>query len=571
MAFAEVTAVVAFGPFMALVGDIERLDTSSPLVRVYTELGFEDPLNFLFWMGLAVLGVLVLASFISMYTVWRLSVYGQQVGAEIGMRLYQHYMGKPWLFHAQGSSAHLTSKISQECTRITEKVIAPLMKMNARVVMAVFMIGAVFLYNPAVAATGVLFFILAYVFLYMTVRRRLTRYGVSISRTQSERFKLMAEGFGGVKDVLVLGRQPVFNGRFATASRTLGRARGVSKALSEVPRYAMELIAFTSVIFLLIYLLNTYDGDLGKILPLISIYALAGIKLLPAFQQIYACISTIKSNLSAFDAIREDLLESRHAEPEVQEDDRLHECLVPKASISLQDVTFHYPGDRLPVVEGISLSVPANTVVGIVGPSGAGKSTLIDILLGLIVPDEGVVRIDDVPLTDENRRSWQNCLGFVSQSIFLADASIRENIAFGLPQDEIDHERVERAAEMAHLGSLLSQLRDGLDTRVGERGIQLSGGQRQRIGIARALYDDAKVLILDEATSALDGITEQGVMESIHEFNGRKTIVMIAHRLTTVKRCDVIYVIEDGHVSDWGSYDELSRRNLIFQRMAHHG
>ena len=216
------------------------------------------------------------------------------------------------------------------------------------------------------------------------------------------------------------------------------------------------------------------------------------------------------------------------------------------------------------------MTIGVNKVIGLVGASGSGKSTAIDLLLGLIQPEKGELLVDGEPITDQQLRAWQNSLGFVPQSIFLADSSIRENIAFGLPPELVDEEKVQRAATMAHLDELLAELPDGLNTRVGERGVQLSGGQRQRIGIARALYHDADVLILDEATSALDGITEKLIMDAIHDFSGKKTIIMIAHRLATVKKCDSIYLLANGQVTDQGTYSELCKRNDVFKRMADH-
>ncbi len=497
-------------------------------------------------------------------------MYGQQIGAELSTRLYRHYMHQPWLFHAAGSSAQLTNKISQECTRVTDKIIAPLMKMNARVVMVFFMSVAILIFNPVVAITGFIVFFLVYLLLYRTVRRKLVANGKVVSATQRERFKLMGEGFGGIKDVLLLGRQQVFNQRFEQSSRSLGRARGMTKTLSEVPRYAMELLAFGSVIFLVLYLLVARDGNLGDILPVLSVFALAGLKLLPAFQQIYTCVATIRGELAAFDSIREDLSDSRYAACQSPPSESTAGYLELHQAIELRNVIFHYPGKEEAALEKLSITVPVNQVVGLVGASGSGKSTAIDILLALIEPDSGELLIDGLPLNDEMKRAWQNSLGFVPQSIFLADASIRENIAFGLLDEQVDYHRVQRAASMARLDELISQLPDGLETRVGERGIQLSGGQRQRIGIARALYDDASVLIFDEATSALDGITEKLVMDSIHEFSGNKTIIMIAHRLATVRSCDCIYLMERGRVVDHGKYDELVDRNVLFQRMATH-
>lgn len=567
MAFAEIAGVVSIGPFMALVGDISQLEQQGMLSELYIASGLKDPYEFLFFLGIGVLVFLTVAACISMFTIWRLSMYGAQVGAELGSRLFSHYMYQPWLFHASGSSSQLTNRIAQETGRISGQIINPLMQMNAKIVMAMFMALAIFLYNPLVAVSGLLIFSSAYFLLYKTVRRRLVFNGQQISEAQQMRFKLMGEGFGGIKDALLLGRQEVFTARFHATCEKLATSQGTTQALGQVPRYAMELIAFGSVIFLVLYLLSAHEGNLGSILPVLSIYALAGFKLLPAFQQIYTGLSQIRGNLAAFDAIREDLRASSLMVGSKDLEPNRHR-IIPKKEIHLKNITFSYPGKDEQALKNLDIQIPANTVIGLVGASGSGKSTAIDILLGLIQPQKGALIIDGGPLTTSNIRAWQNCVGFVPQSIFLADSSIRENIAFGLRPESIDDEKIKRAASMAHLDELLSELPQGLETRVGERGVQLSGGQRQRIGIARALYHDAEVLVLDEATSALDGITEKLIMDAIHDFSGKKTIIMIAHRLATVRQCDSIYLLEKGRVVDHGKYEELTKRSQLFQKMA---
>jgi len=499
-------------------------------------------------------------------------MYGARVGAELSIRLYRHYMHQPWLFHASGSSSELTKQITGECQRVAGAVIHPLMQMNAKLVMALFMAIGIFLYNPAVAITGVAIFSVAYWLLFRIVRRRLTANGQTISRTQQARFKLMAEGFGGIKDTLLLGRQPEFINRFDKASSKFAHAQGTNLVMSQVPRFAMELVAFGCVIFLILYLLTSHQGNVGTILPVLSVYALAGFKLLPAFQQVYNSLSTIRGNISAFESIKGDLQASavnESAEAKTAQQTS-HAHLVPKTSIQLTNVTFAYPGKKKPALKNLDITIAANSVIGLVGSTGSGKSTAIDLLLGLMQPEQGQLLVDGKPITQDNLRAWQNTLGFVPQSIFLADSSIRENIAFGLPEHEIDDQKVRRATKMAHLEELIQELPNGLNTRVGERGVQLSGGQRQRIGIARALYHDAEVMILDEATSALDGITEKLIMDAIHDFAGQKTIIMIAHRLATVKQCDTIYLLGKGTVVDAGTYTELTERNQIFKRMAEH-
>ena len=572
MAFAEIAGVVSIGPFMALVGDMSQLQGDGRLAQIYNATGASSPEQFLFWVGIGVMGLLTLAAIISTVTVWRLSMYGARVGAELSIRLYRYYMHQPWLFHASGSSSELTKQITGECQRVANSIINPLMQMNAKLVMALFMAIGIFLYNPAVAITGVAIFSVAYWLLFRIVRRRLSANGQTISRTQQARFKLMAEGFGGIKDTLLLGRQPDFISRFDKASSQFAHAQGTNQVMGQVPRFAMELIAFGCVIFLILYLLTSHQGNLGTILPVLSVYALAGFKLLPAFQQVYNSLSTMRGNISAFEAIKGDLQASavnESAEAKTAQQTS-HTHLVPKTSIQLTNVTFAYPGKKKSALKNLDITIFANSVIGLVGSSGSGKSTAIDLVLGLMQPEQGQLLVDGKPITQDNLRAWQNTLGFVPQSIFLADSSIRENIAFGLPENEIDDQKVNRATKMAHLEELIQELPNGLNTRVGERGVQLSGGQRQRIGIARALYHDAEVLILDEATSALDGITEKLIMDAIHDFAGQKTIIMIAHRLATVKQCDTIYLLSSGSVVDSGTYTELKERNQIFKRMAQH-
>lgn len=570
MAFAELGSVLAIGPFMALVGDMRQLQGEGIFGDIFRLSGLESPRAFLLWAGIGVLTALGTAALISIFTIWRLSMYGARVGAELSNRLYRHYMYQPWLFHASGSSSQLTNQIAQECTRVTNGIINPLMQMNARIVMATLMSIAIFVFNPAVAITGLAVFAVAYMGMYKIVRRRLIRNGGIVTSAQRLRFKLMGEGFGGIKDALLLGRQQVFTDRFDQASVRFADAQGKNQVMSQVPRFVMELVAFGSVIFLILYLLTAHNGNLGTILPLLSVYALAGFKLLPAFQQIYSSISGIRGNLTAFEGLRADLIGSAATARELNPVVNCGQHLTPRKSIELKNVNFTYPGKTEPALRDLNMTIGVNKVIGLVGTSGSGKSTAIDILLGLIPPDSGQLLIDGEAITKQQLRTWQNSLGFVPQSIFLADSSIRENIAFGLPSELVDEVKVQRAATLAHLDELLAELPEGLDTRVGERGVQLSGGQRQRIGIARALYHDAEVLILDEATSALDGITEKLIMDAIHDFSGKKTIIMIAHRLATVKKCDSIYLLADGRVVDNGTYSELCQRNDVFKRMAEH-
>ena len=376
----------------------------------------------------------------------------------------------------------------------------------------------------------------------------------------------MNEGFGGIKDVLLLDRSYDFVKRFENSGKIFARAQSVNMSLTQVPRYFMELIAFGTMIGLVLVLVKLHQGNLGAVLPILAVYALAAFKLLPALQQIYGSITQIKGSSAAFESVKDDLLQSNNNK--IIKTEAVPVQMKLEKNITLKNIKFNYPNKSRPAVDGVTMTIPANGVVGLVGSSGSGKSTLIDLLLGLLIPQQGELYIDDICITEDNKRAWQNTLGFVPQSIFLSEGSIAENIAFGVPAAEIDMQQVNKAIELSHLKELMEQLPDGMNTKVGERGVQLSGGQRQRIGIARALYHEADVLIFDEATSALDGITEKIVMDAIHEFSGKKTIVMIAHRLKTVQKCDIIYLMNQGKIVDSGTYNELVIKNPEFRKMA---
>jgi ATP-binding cassette, subfamily B, bacterial PglK len=581
MAFAEIASVASIGPFMGLIGDVTILDRENTLSQIYIWSGISSPNDFVFWFGISVMGVLTVAALFSMFTIWRISIFSVKIGTEIGDRLYEHYMKQGWLFHAAGNSAQLTKQISTEAMRVTAYIINPLMQMNARIILATLMSIAIFLFDPVIAISGLIFFIVAYVLLYRAVRERLAGNGKIISDISTIRYKLMSEGLGGVKDILLFGRQKYFVDRFQDSGRKYAKAQGTNSALAQAPRYFMELIAYGSIIMLVLYLIKTYEGNLGAILPILAIYALAGFKLLPAFQKIYISLAQIKGGIPAFEAIKYDLMASqaqkdlgnglvRTSNLELEVEARVVQSLSVKSNIELKDVNFTYPGKKESTLNNLSLTIPVNKVIGLVGPSGSGKSTVIDLILGLIRPQEGRLLIDGQPIEDDLLRSWQDTLGFVPQTIYLSDASISENVAFGLPIDSIDMERVKNVIKLSHLNELVQQMPEGLDTIVGERGVQLSGGQRQRIGIARALYNDADVLVLDEATSSLDGITEKLIMNAIHDFSGSKTIIMIAHRLKTVQKCDIIYLMEQGQIKDQGTFDELSVRNKTFKQMIMH-
>ena len=566
MSLAEIVSIVSIVPFMTIVGDPSVLEKDNLLSILFLKSNIDDPYEFIFYLGFIVLATLAIATLVSMFITWRLTMFANKVGIEIGDRLYTYYLNQDWLFHTIGNSSNLTKKIANETTRVTSEILVPLMLMNSRIVLTFFILLLIFLHDPLILILFLLVFTLSYIILFKFVRKQLVINGKNISNMFLERFKLMSEGFGGIKEVLLLGRSNYFKERFIKAGNKLSYSLGINRTIALAPRYFMELLGFATMIGLVLYLIKNSQGNLGIILPILSAYALAGMKLLPALQQIYHSIAQVKGNISAYETIQEDLKNSNATETS-QKVETNQQVWSKHNEINLKNITFNYPDKAIPALENISLTIKPNTTVGFVGTTGSGKSTLIDIILGLIKPQQGEIAIDGTPLTKKNLRMWQNKIGFVPQTIFLTEGTIAENITFGIPQDLIDYVQIKKVLKLAHLEEWVSQLEKGVYTKVGERGVQVSGGQKQRIGIARALYNEADVLVFDEATSALDGITEKNIMNAINKFTGQKTLIIIAHRMKTVEKCNQIFMMENGRVVDRGTYQQLLEKNEQFKKM----
>ena len=568
MSFTEVIGIFSIGPFMSLVTNTEQIQGNNILASIYSFSGMSNTQEFIIFAGIWVIVLLSFGALMNMFTIWRISMYSARVGARLSNRLFVYYMQQPWLFHADGNSSDLVNKIVQESGRLNTLVIGPFMQFNARFVTAMTMMLAMLIYNPFVTTFAIFLFSFTYYVLFLIAKGRLYKNGVTISEQQGLRFKLMSEGFGGIKDTLILGRQKNFIRRFISASNKMAYATGNTNSITLIPKYLLELFSFGGVIILIIFLVFTNNGKMEAVIPSLAIFALAGFKILPAIQSCYSSIAVLRANISSFEYLEKDLFNSIHSlDSDSWNQENSSNTFSFTDEIIAKDISFNYPSSKEKVLDKMTFKIHAGQFIGLVGSSGSGKSTLIDILLGLIEPTSGEISVDGKILSPSNIREWQNSIGVVSQNIYLADASIKENIAFGIPEDEIIKKQVVTASALANLTDLIKSLPEGLNTRVGERGIQLSGGQRQRIGIARALYNNANILIFDEATSALDGITEKKVMDSIYNLAGSKTIIAIAHRLATVKRCNSIYILDKGKIIDSGTYEDLRTRNNLFKKM----
>ena len=404
--------------------------------------------------------------------------------------------------------------------------------------------------------------------IFGTVRKTLSRVGETLVEVNSQRFRVISEVIGGVKEVKLAGIERDYMKRFRKPTLTHAKTLMIEQLAVEMPRYLLEALLFGGMVILVLALLIANNGNISEIIPVLGLFAVAGLRMLPAVQLVYHSLSAMRVGRAVLDVIHRDLhLLGRTGSDLPEEGGRVPLKLTDK--LVLDDVKYAYPNMERAAIDGMNMTIAANTTVGIVGGTGAGKTTTVDVMLGLLRPDSGQMTADGVAITAENIRAWQDNVGYVPQQIFLTDDTVAANIAFGVPEAKRDQAKVERAAKIASLHDfVMSELPDGYSTWVGERGVRLSGGQRQRIGIARALYHDPDILILDEATSALDNITERAVMDAVSNLGHAKTIIMIAHRLTTVQQCDTIFLLENGRVSASGRYDELVEKNTVFRSMA---
>jgi len=567
MALLETAGIASVMPFLAVLGDPSVVQTNPWLAAAYERLGFVSTDAFLVALAIGAFLVVVCGAAFRILTQYALNRFAEMRRHSVGERLLETYLRQPYAFFLNRHGSDMAKSILSEVDTLVLKVFRPLLYVIAYSCVALAIIMLLVVIDPLLALIIGVFIGGIYALIFYAVRGFLGRIGRDRVVANRDRFTAAGEAIGGIKDIKLLGREYTYLGRFRPASIRFSRHQAIQITLGQVPKHVIEGVAVGGVLALAVYLMATGDG-IGSVLPVLGLYAFAGYRLLPAAQQVYANTTNLRFGLPAIDEVLQDLRQ-RSSLAEIRKP--AAEPLVPRERIALERIVFTYPGAARPALNGIDLEIRAGETVGIVGGTGAGKTTLVDILLGLLRPDSGCLRVDGSEVSDASVRAWQQTLGYVPQQIFLTDTSIAENIAFGVPPEAVDHERVIDCARRAQLHEFVAgELEQGYETQVGERGVRLSGGQRQRIGIARALYHNPAVLVFDEATSALDNRTEQAVMEAVYALSEQKTIIMIAHRLSTVRKCDVIVHLEHGRIAACGTFEELAAGSESFRMMAAH-
>jgi ATP-binding cassette subfamily B protein len=562
--FSEVVSLGAVLPFLGILTAPERVFNHPLVADMAHAWGLTSADQLVLPFTIAFATAALAAGAIRMLLLWASTRVAFASGADLGFEVYRRTLYQPYHVHAARNSSEVISGITKKVDGVVFYVLVPLLTLLSSSVLLVAITLVLIAIDPVVALVAAVGFGASYGLIALASRRRLQRSSQRIAHEQTQVVRALQEGLGGIRDVLLDGTQPVYCEVYRRADRPLREAQSYIVFNGGSPRFAMEAVGMM-LIAALAYGLSRQVGGITTALPVLGALALGAQRLLPALQQSYAAWANIAaSHASLADTI--ELLEQPLPEEILQP---APAALPFQDAIRFDAVRFRYTSDGPWVLDGLNLTVPKGARVGIVGSTGSGKSTTLDLLMGLLIPTEGELLVDDQSIIGNRILAWQRTIAHVPQSIYLADTTLAENIAFGVSRDSIDLRRVQLAARQAQIAEFIESRPESYDAFVGERGIRLSGGQRQRIGIARALYKQASVLVFDEATSALDNATERSVMGTIDGLNRDLTILLIAHRLTTVRRCDIIVELEHGRVVAQGTYDQLLECSPSFRQMAH--
>ena len=570
MAFLDMLGVASILPFMAVMANPELVQTNIVLNSAFTSshhIGIYTAEEFLFVIGMVVFVLLFTSLSFKALTTFLQSRFALMQEYSIGKRLVEGYLDQSYSWFLSHHSVDLGKTILSEVAAVIGHGMLSLMTLISQSTVVVMMLALLLIVEPLPALSLGVTLGLAYFVTYSIMSGWLKRLGQARSKANQERFSAVNEAFSASKEVKVGGFEQTYVQLFARPAEAYARGQATAQAIAQMPRYILEAIAFGSMLLVMLYLMAKSNGFESAV-PIIALYAFAGYRLMPALQQIYHALTQLRFIEPALETLYEELNSLQVVRPPYSPIAPLHFT----EAITLSGVSYRYPNATDAAIKGVNISIPLNSRVGFVGTTGSGKTTVVDVILGLLEPQRGQLSVDGEPITKSNQYAWRRSIGYVPQHIYLADNSVAANIAFGTNAKDIDQKAVERAAKIANLHEfVVNNLPQGYATTLGERGLRLSGGQRQRVGIARALYHNPKVLILDEATSALDNLTEQAVMEAVNNLGNEITIIMIAHRLSTVRQCDQIYLLERGEVRACGTYDELIKSNVEFKLMADSG
>ena len=566
MALLDMIGVASILPFITMLSNPNVIETNMILNLMYQtsrSLGIENNQQFLFALGILMFSVLVISITFKAITVFAQVRFIQICQYNLSKRLVQDYLNQPYSWFLGRHSADLGKSILSEVSEVIGNGLRPLMELLAKSMVTISLIALLVIINPKLSLTVGLSLGGTYLIIFYFIRRNLNRIGKERLKNNQLRFTALSETFGGVKEIKLGGFEKVYTERFSGPAYIFARSQASATLLGQLPRFFLEVVAFGGILLVILYLMKQ-SGSFNDSLPIVTLYVFAGYRLIPALQQIYASFTQLTFVSPSLNKLYDEI---KNLKP--QDLNPAQSILSLKKNITLKNIYYNYPNTSRTAISNISIKITAKTTVGLVGTTGSGKTTIIDIILGLLEPQKGTLQVDGQNITRKNTRAWQKSIGYVPQQIYLSDDTVAANIAFGQNIKDINQKAVEKAAKIANIHDfVIGELPKKYQTTIGERGIRLSGGQRQRIGIARALYNNPQILILDEATSALDNLTEREVMDAVNNLNKNMTIILIAHRLSTVRKCDKIFILKKGKLKNEGTFEELINFDESFRYSA---
>jgi ABC-type branched-subunit amino acid transport system ATPase component len=566
MAFLDMLGVASILPFIAVLTNPNLIETNfilNYIFQITKIIGVENNQQFFFVLSVFLYTILLVSLAVKALAVYVQVQFVEMLQFKIAKHLVEGYLYQPYSWFLERHSADLGKTVLSEVGEVIGGAIRPFLTIITKVIVAAALITLLVIVNPKLAF--IIFFFLSgiYGIFYFSIKNYLVRKGKERYGNNNLRFMSVSEAFGAVKEIKVRGLEQSFIKLFINSSKLFSKSKSSYQVVAQLPRFILEAIVFGGILLITFYI-SSQTSSFNDALPIISLYVYAGYRLMPAIQEIYNSFTSLTFHGPSVDRLTVDL---KNLKPFRSNQDQ--GILSFNKTIVLKNIYYNYPNSSRTVLKNINLSIAANSIVGLVGPTGCGKTTTADIILGLLEPQKGTLEVDGKIITQHNIRSWQNLIGYVPQQIFLSDDTIEANIAFGIESKDINQENVKKSSKIANIHNfVLEELPKQYQTKVGERGIRLSGGQRQRIGIARALYHEPKVLILDEATSALDNKTEKAVMDTINNLAKQVTVILIAHRLSILKKCDQIFLLEKGKLKHQGTFEELINIDENFRKSA---
>ncbi len=566
MALLDMIGVASILPFVAVLSNPNLVETNIIIITIFKALssfGVETNQEFLFVLGVLVFLFLITSLVFKALTIYVQVRFVRMREYSIGKRLVEGYLNQPYSWFLSRHSADLGKNILSEVSQVIGAGMKPLMDLIASGILVITIIILLIVVDPKLALIIGFSLSCAYLLIFYFVRNFLNRSGKERLKHNQIRFTAVSEAFGAAKEVKIGGLEEVYIRSFSNSSKIFARTQASSEVVALLPRYILEVIAFGGILLIILYMM-TKTGNFNNSLPIISLYVFAGYRLMPAIQQIYSSFTYLTFISPSVDKLHSDL---KSLTP--RKENHNQDVLVFDKEINLRNIHYNYPNTSRKALKEINLNIPVGSTVGLVGSTGCGKTTTVDIMLGLLEPQKGTLEVDGRVISRQNTRAWQRLIGYVPQHIYLSDDTVMANIAFGVDPKDINQDIVQEVSKIANLHNFVNdELPEKYQTTIGERGVKLSGGQRQRIGIARALYHNPKVLFLDEATSALDNETEKEVMRAINNLGKEITIILITHRLSSVKVCDNIFLLENGEMIAQGTFQELINVNKNFNSMA---